>query len=90
MPSLGLKCCIIYLVGLCALAVVMCGSEGWGSLHVWVFALSTAMFVVGTAIGACGSWVLLWACVLSGDVGSPPIMCKELLDRGATFSSLRD
>ena len=59
-----------------------------GFLQVWVSAMSTAMVVDGDAIGACGSWELLWACVLSGDVYSPPGRSKELLGGGASFSSL--
>ena len=83
-----LKLSIVELVGFCALVVAVCGSEEWGLLQVWVFAPSTAIFVDGVAIGACGSWELLWACVLSGDVSSPPGRSKELLDGGASFSSL--
>ena len=55
----------------------------------WVSTLSSAAIVVGTAIGACGSWELVWACVLSGDVVSPTGGCKELLGSSASFSSLR-
>jgi hypothetical protein len=58
-PSLGLTFCIIDLVGFCAFALVMCGGEGWYSLQVWVSSPSTAMLVIGNAIGACGSWELL-------------------------------
>ena len=89
-PSLKLKICIVEIVGICALVVVGCGSEAWGLLQVWVSAVSTAKFVDGAAIGACGSWELLWACVFSGDVSSPPGRSKELLGGGASFSSLMD
>ncbi len=68
----------------------MCGFEGWGALHVWVSAVSTAMFVVGDAIGACGSWELLYTCVVSGGVDTQPGRCKELLGEVASFSFLRD
>jgi len=87
-PSLELKFCIIELVGFCALEVVVCRSEGWGLLQVWVFVLRNAMFVDGVATGACGNLELLWVCVLSGDVYSPPGRSKELLGGGASFSSL--
>ena len=43
---------IVELVGFYIISVVMCGFEGWGALQVWVFAVSTAMFVVGAAIEA--------------------------------------
>ncbi len=46
------------------------------------------MFVDGDAIGACGRWELLWACVFSGDVYSPSGRSKELLGGGASFFSL--
>jgi hypothetical protein len=88
-PSLGLKFCIIDLVGLCALAMVMCGSKGLGPLQVWISALSIAAIVVSTALGACKNWELIWACVLSDDTNSPLGGFKELLGWNASFSSLR-
>jgi len=88
-PGLGFKFCIIDLLCFCTLAMVLCGGEQLVRLPVWITALYTAACVVKVVLGDCMNWELLWACVVSDAVSSPPGGCTELLGWSASFSSLR-
>ena len=82
MPGLGLNFCIVDLFCFCILVMVLCGGEQLGPLPVSITALCTAACVVSVVLGACRSWELLWACVVSDAVNGAPGQGRELMFLG--------